>query len=117
MRNFLTTLTLSLLFTWSTIRAEQPNILFIFADDHSYEAIGKLGILDIETPNIDRLMQEGTSFTNAYNMGSWTGAVCIASRTMLNTGTTVWRAPRNKRALNEQILAGTTWSQLLKTAR
>ena len=116
MIKFLTTLTLILLFTWSTIRAEQPNILFIFADDHSYEAIGKLGILDIETPNIDRLMQEGTSFTNAYNMGSWTGAVCIASRTMLNTGTTVWRAPRNRRALNEQILAGTTWSQLLKTA-
>ncbi|MEC7609986.1 MAG: sulfatase-like hydrolase/transferase, partial [Verrucomicrobiota bacterium] len=100
----------------STISAEQPNILFIFADDHSYEAVGKLGMLDIETPNIDRLMQLGTSFKYAYNMGSWTGAVCIASRTMLNTGTTIWRAPRNRRALNEQIQAGKTWSQLLKKA-
>ena len=116
MRSFLTTLSLCLLFICSTIRAEQPNILFIFADDHSYEAVGKLGMLDIETPNIDRLMQLGTSFKYAYNMGSWTGAVCIASRTMLNTGTTIWRAPRNRRALNEQIQAGKTWSQLLKKA-
>ena len=116
MRNFLTTLSLCLLFICPTIRAEQPNILFIFADDHSYEAVGKLGMLDIETPNIDRLMQSGTSFKYAYNMGSWTGAVCIASRTMLNTGTSIWRAPRNRRALNEQIQAGTTWSQLLKKA-
>ena len=116
MRSFLTTLSLCLLFICPTIRAEQPNILFIFADDHSYEAVGKLGLLDIETPNIDRLMQLGTSFKYAYNMGSWTGAVCIASRTMLNTGNTIWRAPRNRRALNEQIQAGKTWSQLLKKA-
>ena len=113
--NSLYTLALGLLFT-TAIHAKQPNILFIFADDHSYEAIGKLGILDIETPNIDRLMEAGTSFTHAYNMGSWTGAVCIASRTMLNTGTTVWRAPRNRRTFNEQVQAGSTWSQLLKGA-
>ena len=109
------TLALGLLFA-TAIHAKQPKILFIFADDHSYEAIGKLGILDIETPNIDWLMEAGTSFTHAYNMGSWTGAVCIASRTMLNTGTTVWRAPRNRRTFKQQVQAGSTWSQLLKGA-
>lgn len=96
--------------------AKQPNILFIFADDHSYEAIGAMKMLDIDTPHLDRLMDEGTTFTHAYNMGSWTGAVCIASRTMLNTGRTVWRAPRGRRAFSEQIKAGTTWSQILKAS-
>lgn len=95
---------------------KQPNILFIFADDHSYEAIGAMGILDIDTPHLDRLMEQGTTFTHTYNMGSWTGAVCIASRTMLNTGTSVWRAPRNRRAFAEHIQKGDTWSQRLGTA-
>ena len=94
----------------------QPNLLFIFADDHSYEAIGAMGMLDIDTPNLDRLMEHGTTFTHAYNMGSWTGAVCIASRTMLNTGTSVWRAPRNRRAFAEHIQKGDTWSQRLSAA-
>ena len=110
------TLNFGLLCISYCVNAEQPNILFIFSDDHSYEAIGKLGILNIDTPNLDRLMNSGTSFSHAYNMGSWTGAVCIASRTMLNTGTTVWNAPQNRRALNEKIQAGKTWSQMLKAA-
>lgn len=97
-------------------QAEQPNIIFIFADDHSYEAIGAMNILDIDTPHIDRLMDMGTTFTHAYNMGSWAGAVCIASRTMLNTGASVWRAPRNQRAFADLISAGTTWPQLLRAS-
>ena len=32
------------------------------------------------------------NFTHAYNMGSWSGAVCVASRHMLNTGAFVWHA-------------------------
>ena len=51
--------------------AKKPNVLFIFADDQCYETIRHLGITDIETPNLDRLMKSGTSFTRAYNMGSW----------------------------------------------
>ena len=41
---------------------------------------------DIETPNIDQLVIAGTTFSHAYNMGSWSGAVCVESRTMLITG-------------------------------
>lgn len=91
--------------------ARQPNILFLFADDHAYEAIGAAGILDIDTPNLDKLAAAGTSFTHAYNMGSWSGAVCIASRTMLNTGRTLWHArdtdlaehARNKRMWSQRM--------------
>jgi choline-sulfatase len=100
-----------------TVRAtEQPNILFIFADDQCYETIHALGNEEIETPNLDRLVQEGTVFTHAYNMGAWHGAVCVASRTSLNTGRTVWRARALEPRLNEELQAGRFWGQLLKAA-
>ena len=37
-------------------KGEQPNILFLFADDLTYEAIRAFGHTDIDTPNIDRLV-------------------------------------------------------------
>jgi len=97
-------------------QAEQPNILFIFADDMSYETIRAHGYLDIDTPNLDRLVEQGTTFSYAYNMGSWTGAVCLASRSMINSGQFVWRTPRNGEDFKPAVAAGETWSQLLKSA-
>ena len=72
--------------------ADKPDILFILADDMSYEALGAARLLDIDTPNLDRLAEHGTMFTCAYNMGSYSPAVCIASRAMLNSGRFVWNA-------------------------
>ena len=40
----------------------QPNILFLFADDQRPDTIGALGNEFIETPGLDRLVAEGTSF-------------------------------------------------------
>jgi hypothetical protein len=100
----------------SAAKTEQPNILFIFADDLSYETIRAHGHLDIDTPNLDRLVAEGTTFSHAYNMGSWTGAVCMASRSMINTGQFVWRTPRKGQDFKPVVAAGETWSQLLKSA-
>jgi len=68
---------------------EKPNILFIFADDQMFDTIGAC---PVKTPNLDRLKKQGVTFTHAYNMGSYSPAVCVASRTMLNTGSSVWRA-------------------------
>ena len=76
------------------VRAEPPNVLFLLADDQTYTALGAAGNADIRTPNLDRLAQRGTTFSHAYNMGSWTGAVCLASRAMLNCGRSLWRAER-----------------------
>ena len=70
----------------------KPNILFIFADDQMFNSIGAMAGCPVKTPNLDRLMEQGVSFTHAYNMGSFTPAVCVASRTMLNTGSFLWRA-------------------------
>ncbi|MHC4214051.1 MAG: sulfatase-like hydrolase/transferase, partial [Planctomycetota bacterium] len=64
----------------------KPNILFIFADDQAFNTIRATGNEEVHTPNIDRLVNNGVTFTHAYNMGAWGGAVCVASRTMLNTG-------------------------------
>ena len=107
---------------FSTIQSakglEKPNILFIFADDQCYETIGGLGLTDIETPNLDRLMKAGTTFTRAYNMGSWSGAVCIASRNMLNTGRMLWRAEKVSTSKQAEIerSEGRYWSENMKTA-
>ena len=95
---------------------EQPNILFLFADDLTYEAIRAFGHTDIDTPNIDRLVNRGTTFSHAYNMGSWSGAVCVASRTMLITGRSVWDANNIYKTTDKERQAGVLWPQLLSQA-
>ncbi len=94
----------------------KPNILFIFADDQCFDTISALGNPEIQTPNLDRLASRGTTFTHAYNMGSWSGAVCVASRTMLNTGRFVWNAQAVYRSSEQERLAGRWWSEYLKSA-
>jgi choline-sulfatase len=99
-----------------TAGAKQPNILFIFTDDQSFETIRAFGHTDIDTPNLDRLVQRGTTFTHAYNMGSWSGAVCVASRTMLITGRSLWRANAIYDATEKEREAGRLWPQMMSRA-
>jgi arylsulfatase A-like enzyme len=95
---------------------KKPNVLFLFADDQCFETIRALGHTDIDTPNLDRLVQRGTTFTRAYNMGSWSGAVCVASRTMLFTGRSVWRANAVYNSAEKERIAGRTWPQMMSSA-
>jgi arylsulfatase A-like enzyme len=94
----------------------KPNMVFLFADDQCFETVHALGHELIETPNLDRLVESGLTFTDAYNQGSWTGAVCVASRTMLNTGRFLWHASRLDRAAEQERQAGRFWSEYLKKA-
>ncbi len=94
----------------------RPNVLFIFADDYSYEAINALGCDEIRTPNLNRLVRNGVTFTHAYNMGAWHGAVCVASRTMLNTGRFLWEAQSLEATLEDEVKAERLWPQYLKSA-
>ncbi len=94
----------------------KPDILFLFADDFTYEAIRAFGHTDIDTPNLDRLAARGTTFSHAYNMGSWSGAVCVASRTMLITGRSVWDANSIYQKTDAQREAGVLWPQLMSDA-
>jgi len=97
--------------------AKRPNILFIFADDQTFEGVRALGNDEIQTPNLDRLVSSGVTFTHAYNQGSWTGAVCVASRTMLNTGMFLWNAHKVNNNTDKRFTQGAKyWSQLIDDA-
>ena len=68
--------------TASLAGAERPNILFIFSDDHAYQAISAYGHKLNQTPNIDRLAREGMLFHSALV----TNSICAPSRAVILTG-------------------------------
>lgn len=79
---------------------DRPNILFLFADDQRADTIAAHGNAHIDTPHLDRLASEGFSFRRNYCAGSFSGAVCVASRAMLMTGHHWMNLPRDKPATN-----------------
>ena len=95
---------------------QKPNVLFVFADDQCFETLASSGHPVIQTPNLDRLTRQGTTFTHAFNMGSWSGAVCVASRCMLNTGRFIWRANAIYRNTAKEMQAGRFWSKHMASA-
>ncbi|GLR16749.1 sulfatase-like hydrolase/transferase [Portibacter lacus] len=94
----------------------KPNIVFLFADDMTYTAIHALGNEEIHTPNLDRLVQNGTSFTHTYNMGGWNGAICAASRAMMISGRHLWRANEYKKnwGKDDTVAIHNTWGKLME---
>ena len=72
----------------------RPNVVFFFTDDQRFDTIRALGNELVVTPTMDELTRRGVSFTRAHIMGSYTGAVCIASRSMMLTGRSLWRSPQ-----------------------
>ncbi len=65
---------------------KKPNILFLFTDDQGFDTINALGNSEIITPNMDKLVFDGTSFMQAHIPGGTSAAVCMPSRAMLHTG-------------------------------
>lgn len=59
-----------------------PNIVLIFMDDMGYGDLSCYGALDMQTPHLDQMAQEGVRFTNFLSAQ----AVCSASRAALLTG-------------------------------
>ncbi|WP_299546866.1 hypothetical protein [Seonamhaeicola sp.] len=51
-----------------------------------------MGNSELFTPNLDRLVNSGTTFTHVYNLGGRSGAVCVASRSMMISGSFIWNA-------------------------
>ncbi len=54
----------------------KPNIVFVFADDHAYQAISAYGSKINQTPNIDRLAEEGIRFDRCLV----TNSICAPAR-------------------------------------
>jgi len=63
-------------------KAKKPNFVMIFTDDQGYQDIGCFGSPLIKTPNLDKMANEGTRFTDFYSANS----VCTPSRASLLTG-------------------------------
>ena len=66
------------------IAAEKPNVVFILTDDQRADAVGYAAnpLLGIETPNIDRLAEEGVRFDNMFV----TTSLCSPSRASFLSG-------------------------------
>jgi Arylsulfatase A and related enzymes len=62
----------------------QPrNVIFILSDDHRYDAMGFTGAIPgLQTPNLDRIANEGVHFENAFV----TTSLCSPSRASILTG-------------------------------
>lgn len=62
--------------------SDTPNILFLFTDQLRADCIAALGNSTIKTPNIDRLVRHGTTFSNCYTPSP----VCCPARHSLTSG-------------------------------
>lgn len=60
----------------------KPNIVIYLSDDHGSEYLGCYGNADIQTPNLDRIAEEGMRFTHAFTPTP----TCAPSRSTLYTG-------------------------------
>ena len=63
-------------------KTKRPNIIFIMSDDHAAAAISCYGNSANNTPNIDRLANEGIRFDQSF----CTNAICAPSRAVVLTG-------------------------------
>ncbi|WP_276256553.1 sulfatase family protein [Halomontanus rarus] len=61
---------------------EPPNIILINTDQQRFDSINALGAEYMDTPNLDRLVEEGVTFTNCHI----TAPSCAPSRASLFTG-------------------------------
>ena len=66
----------------SSLGAKPLNVLFIFTDDHAYQAISAYGSNRNKTPNIDRIAKDGMLFNRAFV----TNSICAPSRAVILTG-------------------------------
>ena len=83
---------------------KKPNVIFLFADDQRADTVAAHGNSHIKTPNLDKLSESGFSFRRNYCAGSFSGAVCVASRAMLMTGRQWMQIPSKNK--------GSGWSNL-----
>lgn len=80
---------------------KRPNILLFFTDDQRFDTLHALNNPAIQTPNLDRLLARGTTFTRAHIPGGTSGAVCMPSRAMLHTGRTLFHIEGEGQSISE----------------
>lgn len=93
------------------------NVLLLLTDDQRTDAVGALGNRFVQTPNMDKLVGRGMIFRRAYTQGSFVGAVCVPSRTMILTGRNLFRLQGDKPAKYASTFARTMKSAGYATLR
>ena len=100
---YLSTLLVIFLFGCSKSIEKSPNIVFILTDDLAYADLSSYGSEFIETPNLDKMADDGVKMTSYYAAQ----AVCSASRAAILTGCYPNRlgisgafGPKSKRGIN-----------------
>lgn len=100
-----------------------PNIVLVFMDDQGYGDLGVYGAEGFDTPNLDKMAEEGVRFTDFYAASS----ICSPSRAALLTGKYPTRVgvpevigPNAERFMSERLAKGLpqealTIAELLKT--
>ncbi len=83
----------------------QTNILILYSDDQSYNTLHALGNKEVYTPNLDKLVSEGLTFTQAHVMGGHQGAICIPSRAMLLTGRYLNLLPNDGSTIPDSLIS------------
>ena len=91
--------------------SSQPNVLFMIADDHRWDAIAGMGDPTVKTPTMDSLMARGTNFRQTHIMGSLSGAVCVPSRAAVLTSASLFRSGANQ--INRDYAV---WPQVMREA-
>ncbi|MFT5468910.1 MAG: arylsulfatase A-like enzyme [Verrucomicrobiales bacterium] len=91
---------------------DRPNILFLLADDQRPDTISALGNDRIETPNLDKLVARGTTFTRA----TCSYPICVISRAEIMSGMHGWENGVNgldSSSFHEDV---SFWGETLKNA-
>ena len=91
--------------------SSQPNVLFMIADDHRWDAIRGMGDPTVKTPTMDSLMARGTTFRQTHIMGSLVGAVCVPSRAAVLTSANLFRSGGSQ--INRDLAV---WPQVMREA-
>ena len=87
-----------------------PNIIIIYADDLGYGDVSSYKMGKLNTPNIDKIANQGTRFTSGYS----SSATCSPSRYALLTGTYPWRNKKAKILTGANLIIDTTEMTLPK---
>ena len=83
--------------------SKQPNVIIIYADDLGFGDVSAYNQGTLNTPNIDRIANEGIKFTNGHS----SSATCSPSRYALLTGTYPWRNKKAKISTGASLIIDT----------
>ena len=110
MKKFILVSILIAFFSCNKVDIPKPNVIIIYADDLGYGDVSYYGLGTLQTPNIDKIANNGIKFTNGYS----SSATCSPSRYALMTGTYPWRNKNAKILTGANLIIDTTEMTLPK---